>query len=103
MKRIEFIQFINMQSDVILEKKLITLPINEALLIEKSIEFFNDPEPCMIHRSAVMKRLYIEIGNYIENLLQKNINEIYISSLPDFFKEYLNLPSDSHTMKILYR
>ena len=37
------------------------LPITEEVIIEKSIEFFNDPEPCAIHRGAVQIRLLAEL------------------------------------------
>ncbi|MCI8281190.1 MAG: hypothetical protein HFI76_05755 [Lachnospiraceae bacterium] len=37
------------------------IPIKEEILLAKSIEFFDDPEPCHIHRSAVRTRLTAEI------------------------------------------
>lgn len=37
------------------------VPIKEKILLEKSVEFFDDPEPCHIHRSAVRTRLTAEI------------------------------------------
>lgn len=54
----------------IFEKRVIDIPLKEEIVITKSIEWFNDPEPCMIHRSAVMKRLYFELLEYLES--QKN-------------------------------
>lgn len=52
--------------DTILYQGLLKdLPIKEHVLIEKSIHFFNDPEPCNIHRTAVRIRLTEE--------LQKNL------------------------------
>lgn len=37
------------------------LPIKETVIIEKSIYFFDDPEPCFIHRNAVSVRLISEL------------------------------------------
>lgn len=37
---------------VIYEGLLKDIPIKEKVLIEKSIYFFDDPEPCFIHRDA---------------------------------------------------
>ncbi|WMJ86578.1 hypothetical protein [Anaerocolumna sp. MB42-C2] len=37
------------------------LPLSENIIIEKSIDFFNDPEPCYIHRDAVRVRLLAEL------------------------------------------
>lgn len=43
------------------------IPIREAVILEKSVEFFDDPEPCHIHRGAVRVRLTAEIQLEIEN------------------------------------
>lgn len=37
------------------------LPLKEEVIIQSSIRFFNDPEPCHIHRNAVSLRLTEEI------------------------------------------
>lgn len=42
---------------VIYEGLLKDIPIKEKVLIEKSIYFFDDREPCFIHRDAVRVRL----------------------------------------------
>ena len=44
---------------------LMDFTIEDSLIIEKSIEFFSDPEPCFIHRSAVITRLLCELEDYI--------------------------------------
>jgi len=41
------------------------LPVSETILIAKSIEFYSDPEPCFIHRSAVLARLYGEFEQWL--------------------------------------
>jgi hypothetical protein len=92
-KRFNLIRFVDNADKVLLERKLISLPLNEAVVINKSIEFFNDPEPCMIHRSAVMKRLFVEIESYLEAMLQKNIVEIDLFCLPEYLRNYLSLPA----------
>ena len=43
------------------------IPLKEAVILEKSMEFFNDPEPCHIHRGAVRVRLTAEIQQEMEN------------------------------------
>ncbi len=50
------------------------LPLAEKVIIEKSIEFFDDREPCVIHRTAVHVRLMAEL----EQLL----------SSPDFHSQF---------------
>ena len=83
--------FMGIDGEVTMQKKLTTLPIREDVLIRKSIEFFNDPEPCMIHRSAVMKRIYYELGDYLDAMLSNNIKEVDWVSVPEPLKEPLNV------------
>lgn len=42
------------------------VPLKESVILEKSILFFDDPEPCHIHRSAVRTRLTAEIQREFE-------------------------------------
>lgn len=49
------------QQEILYEGLLKDIPIREDILIEKSIHFFNDPEPCFIHRNAVRVRLTEEL------------------------------------------
>lgn len=38
------------------------LAFDEACVLALSLEFFNDPAPCLIHRSAVIQRAALEIA-----------------------------------------
>lgn len=42
------------------------LPIKEDVIIKKSIEIFNDAEPCILHRTHIMKKIMIEIDSMID-------------------------------------
>ncbi|NLM11412.1 MAG: hypothetical protein GX213_11670 [Clostridiaceae bacterium] len=68
--------------EVVSVKRLIDLPIKEEGIISKSIEWYNDPEPCTIHRSAVMKRIYFELMEYLEMNKQNGINLLPLESIP---------------------
>lgn len=37
------------------------LPFDEKLIVDKSIQFYDDPDPCFIHTQAVRTRLLGEI------------------------------------------
>ena len=65
------------------EVPLMRAAVPEPVMIEKSIEFFEDPEPCMIHRSAVQSRLFGEILDAIE---ASGMNPY---PLPDGLKRYV--------------
>jgi hypothetical protein len=56
---------------VIYQGKWDDLPLSEEVVIEKSILFFNDPEPCYIHRDAVRVRLLAELEQELHHDFQK--------------------------------
>lgn len=71
------------EDTILYQGDLHELPIRESVLIQKSIHFFDDPEPCFIHRSAVALRLIVELE---EHLLQ---GKITASQCP-LFTDYVN-------------
>lgn len=50
------------------EGDILDLPVKETVILEKSMEFFQDPTPCYIHRGAVLARLLGEISGILEKL-----------------------------------
>ena len=69
---------------VLYDGALTALNLPEKLIIELSIEFFDDPEPCQIHRGAVMRRGFMELSE----VLGEN-SETAASDLPDAARRYL--------------
>ena len=43
------------------------LPLDEKIIIEYSIRFYDDPDPCYIHRGAVRVRLLAELEESYES------------------------------------
>ena len=65
------------------------LPVGEGVLIAKSIEFYDDPEPCFIHRSAVQARLYAELQQWLESLYgAMDEYSVDISDMPPNIVDY---------------
>lgn len=56
-----YLIFKDKQSKVIFEGVWHKIPFREPYIIEKCIEFFGDPEPCFIHRSAALSRILTEM------------------------------------------
>lgn len=70
---------------VLYDGALTAMPLPDALIIELSIEFFDDPEPCQIHRGAVLKRVFMDITL----TLGENSTTSY-ERLPDNLRRYLS-------------
>jgi hypothetical protein len=83
--------FLDESKNVLIEMKLISLPLKEECIIGKSIEFFADPSPCMIHRSAVMKRLYMEFLGYMEKCKDNGAESAVWEDVPEALRGYLEL------------
>jgi len=52
---------------VLFDGSLEDMQLKDEWIVKKSIEFFDDPEPCFIHRSAVAVRLLNEIWDSAGN------------------------------------
>lgn len=73
------------------EGEVSDLPLKDEKVISGSIEFFGDPEPCMIHRSAVMSRYYMQIDHWLDEINFDNKSDIEIDDLPVSLKELLDI------------
>ena len=49
------------EGSVIYDGRIDRMIIAESHVIELSVQFYNDPEPCFIHRGAVLSRIFGEI------------------------------------------
>ncbi len=85
--------FYSREGEVLLNSKTFCLPLKEQIIIEKSSEFFNDPDPCYIHRSAVTNRLYFELEKTAQKLLPEE--KVAIDALPGDIFVYLELPENA--------
>ena len=74
---------VKLNNDILYDSLFDDLPIAEDVMISKSIEFFNDKEPCSIHRGAVQVRLVAEL----ETLLSD-------PGFKDLFLTYTGFPKD---------
>lgn len=59
------------------------LPLAEEVIIAKSIEFFDDANPCFIHRDAVRVRLLAELEK-ASPALQDDMSPEWLSLLSEY-------------------
>ena len=77
------IRVVDRQGEVLLERFLIKLPLREEKVIEKSIEMFCDSDPCIIHKTYAMKKIYIEIDDYFNAGLKSGTKEYLWEDIPE--------------------
>lgn len=66
------VKLIDDEDNIVYNGKLTGMPLREELILEKCIEYFNDKSPCYIHKSATMKRLFLQLEKYFEQDKKKN-------------------------------
>ncbi|MDP4179555.1 MAG: hypothetical protein Q8942_00495 [Bacillota bacterium] len=88
------IKFIDGNEKTRFECKFNSLPLNERKIIEKSIELFNDSEPCIIHRSFAIKKLLLEVCDYFNEALPEGNGKIIYENIPPNIKELLRISDD---------
>ena len=89
--KLKVLSFIDCNGNIILKEKVTSLPLKEECIINKSIELFNDCEPCIIHRTFVMKKIFIEIDEYFDKVLKDGRHEISSELIPDNIINVLDL------------
>jgi hypothetical protein len=81
------IQILDGEGTPVFDGPLRGLCFPEKLIIRKSIEFFRDPEPCFIHRSAVVSRLVAELDLLLKERPELSLEELE-KSCPAYLGEY---------------
>ncbi|MBU3092388.1 hypothetical protein K2F40_13035 [Clostridium sp. CM028] len=74
---------------ILYEGNLYKLPVAENIIIEQSIEYFNDSEPCFLHKSAVTKKIYYEIEDFFQEKDNIGVKEIKLGEFPLILKRLL--------------
>lgn len=85
------VNFSDVNGGTLLRCKLTSVPLREDVVLRLSVEFFADPEPCMIHRSAIMSRMYMEMLEYFLRDLDRGKSCHLISELPQRLASFIDL------------
>lgn len=67
------------------------LPLKEPVILQKSIFFYDDPDPCFIHRSAVRNRLLSELEHEFLQCASSMPETIFCKEQLPLFYDYIAL------------
>lgn len=84
-----------LDGNILFNGNILDIPIKEDYIIKKSIEIFDDDDPCIIHKSFVIKKIVEELLEIINN----DGNEI---KLIDYKNKISFLNIDNYDECILY-
>ncbi len=82
--------------EVIFNGDILDIPIKEDYIIKKSIEIFDDDDPCIIHKSFVIKQV---VDDLLDQIDRKHNCEIKLSDFKDKLT-YLDIDLDNVTLYI---
>ena len=69
--------------------KIFELPLKEDSIIKKSIELYDDPSPCYIHKNAASVVLFEEIRLALLEFEKEGKKIIKYEEIPEWVKNYL--------------
>jgi hypothetical protein len=81
---------IESEGKLLFKGKLLDIPMKETAIINRSIEVFDDDDPCIIHRSFVVK----QYADELERVLIKLNLPIILSEI-EAEVDYIDLPVDA--------
>lgn len=64
-KKFKRINFLDKESEIVESIFLSELVFKDSEVIKLSISMFSDPEPCILHKTYVMRQMMIDIDDYI--------------------------------------
>lgn len=73
---------------VLYEGEIKEYPFSEEIILKQSMEWFQDSEPCYIHRSAVIHRMVLAIDDFLRD---KEGQSIPWADAPDEIQLYMDL------------
>ena len=70
--------------------KITDLPLKESVIIQKSVELYDDPSPCYIHKNAVSAVLYEELRGVLTQRVSGGKSHVRYNEIPPWMKEYMD-------------
>ena len=92
--------FTNKSNNIIMKSDTNSLPLKEEHIINKSVELFNDNDPCIIHKTFCMKKLYLEITEYFDSVCKTGINRILWDEIPIKIHELIDIDKDIFCVQV---
>ncbi len=72
-RKSNIIEIIQYDGTIIYKGVLSELPLREDYIVDMSIELFNEKEPCIIYRTHIMKKFFLNFYETINNIKYSDI------------------------------
>lgn len=78
-----------------------SLPLKEEKILKKSMEMFCDSDPCIIHKTYIMKKIILDIDDYLNSLIKQGKMKLNWRYVPEPIKEVLDFKEQVDELFIL--
>ena len=85
------IKIYDKNGEMVYDDRLTSLPVREECIESKSIELFNDSRPCIIHRTFITKKCFLELDSFFRKMIDEDRKEIHINDLPEWVTDILEI------------
>lgn len=89
------LKIVKKNGDIAFSGKIAALPISRKFIVDNSIEFFHDSNPCIIHQSYIIQKAICVMDEYIEATFQEGKCELLWDQIPQNIKDMLPYGSDT--------
>lgn len=87
------------QEEEIYKGKLMHYPFKEKVILKYSKEYFNDSNPCYMHRSAVLSRILLSFEDYV----QQQEHTVAVEGLPPQLRNFLPELKNHYSLHFFYQ
>lgn len=94
------LNLIGKNGQVVFQGKLASLPLKEEKIITKSIELFNESDPCIIYRTYAMKKIMLDIDDYMNTLLKNGKTKLDWHDVPEEIKQSIDIIEEIKEMSL---
>ena len=93
-------EFFDKDDNLIEEKSILKLDFKRKVIVNKSIEMFNDEDPCIIHYTYSTKKVAFELLENIKKNYKEKELEFLIEEWPFFIERIFKVPENTCKIKI---
>lgn len=93
------IRLLGLNDIIIYHGSFLEIPILEEHVLDQCIRFFQDHNPCYIHKTAVINRLTYEVEEYFMNNEEKRMQFSW-DEIPENVKKIIKQPQEIRSIVI---
>ena len=92
--------FLDKNKNLIEKRSILKLDYKRDVVVKKSIEMFDDEDPCIIHYTYSVNKIGLELLEKINDNCKKEELTFTIETWPGYIGNIFNVPKDTYVIKV---